>query len=254
MRISVLGSGSKGNSTLIQMGSTTLMVDCGFGLRETQKRLLELSIDPVDIDAVLVTHEHQDHIAGVEPLAAKFGLNVFMTEGTSRVWKSRGRVIAEQIRAGTIFEIGDIAIEPVSVPHDAREPVQFIFSHAGQHVGVLTDLGCLTKHILDSYTKCQTLLIEANHDLQMLNDGRYPYSLKRRVGGDWGHLNNQQTVGFISQLALENNLCQVIIGHISEQNNQLELIQTELEQQQPSVDEICFALQNETLGWVDLPV
>lgn len=228
------------------------MVDCGFGLKETQKRLSELGVCAQDLDAILVTHEHQDHISGVESLAAKFDIDVFMSEGTSRAWRSRGRVQPTLIRAGDTFSIGGVSIEPVAVPHDAKEPVQFVFSHAGQHVGILTDLGCLTKHIYDKYRKCQALLIEANHDMQMLAEGNYPFSLKRRVGSDWGHLNNQQTADFLSQILSSNQLKHIIIGHISEQNNHLSKIQAELKNKDILSSQICFAMQGEPLHWIKL--
>lgn len=252
MRISALGSGSKGNSTLLQAGSTTLMVDCGFGIRETERRLAELDIDPLQIDAILVTHEHQDHIVGVEPLAAKYGLRVCMTMGTARAWKSRGRVSAEFIYADQEITLGEFQIRPVAVPHDAREPVQFVFSYGEQKVGVLTDLGSLTPHILEAYRDCHALLVEANHDLKMLQEGPYPFALKKRVSGDWGHLNNGQTAEFVSQVSLGNTLKHLIVGHISEQNNHIDLAAQALESPSIFVENILFASQDKPLGWIEL--
>lgn len=252
MRISALGSGSKGNSTLIQTDHTTLMIDCGFGLKETVKRLNELSIEPGQIDAVLVTHEHQDHISGVESLAAKFDLQVFMTEGTARAWKSRGRVAPALIKSGDPISVRGVDILPVAVPHDAREPVQFVISYADHKVGILTDLGSLTRYIYDAYKGCQTLLIEANHDLQMLQDGPYPYSLKKRVAGDWGHLNNRQTADFLSQIKAHGKLKRVLIGHISEQNNRVDLVEEQLRAYLPAFDQVTFAAQGQPLAWINL--
>jgi len=252
LRISALGSGSKGNSTLVQDGSITLMIDCGFGLKETIRRLGELEISPEQIDAILVTHEHQDHISGVESLAAKFDLKVFMTAGTAHVWKFRGRVTPEFIRSGDPFLIKGMEILPVAVPHDAREPVQFVITYLHHKVGILTDLGSLTKHIYEAYKDCQTLLVEANHDLKMLQNGSYPVSLKRRVSGDWGHLNNTQTARFLSQVDLHGKLKQVIIGHISEQNNRIERVKDELQCHFNAVDKITFATQEQPLNWIDL--
>lgn len=228
------------------------MVDCGFGLKETIRRLAELDVQPQQIDAILVTHEHQDHISGVESLAAKFDLRVYMTEGTARVWKSRGRVTPEIIRSGKDFLIGDVQVQPVAVPHDAREPVQFILSYSDQKVGILTDLGSLTRHIYDAYKSCQTLLVEANHDLVMLQNGSYPASLKRRVSGNWGHLNNMQTADFLAKIFSHGLLKKVIIGHISEQNNQVELVRSAFEVNSIPIAEVTFASQGEPLAWLNL--
>ena len=228
------------------------MIDCGFGLEETQSRLAKLEVQPEELDAILVTHEHQDHISGVESLAARFDLPVFMTEGTARVWRSRGRVTPNLIRCSSPFQIGDIEVLAVSVPHDAREPVQYVISYSDHKVGVLTDLGSLTKHIFDAYKDCHTILIEANHDLSMLQNGPYPASLKRRVSGNWGHLNNLQTAGFLQQLFGAGKLNQVIVGHISEQNNRVDLVREQLESQPELLGKVIFATQEKPLNWVDL--
>jgi len=265
LRISSLGSGSKGNSTLLQSKQTTLMVDCGFGIRETLKRLNELGIDPNTIDAILVTHEHQDHIAGVESLAAKFGMPVYMSEGTAVKWLSRSRaksrakssvkqevkprVTPNIIRADNEFDLGCFHIHPVPVPHDAKEPLQFVFQSENHKIGILTDLGSLTPHILTAYSGCQVLIVEANHDLNMLENGAYPYSLKKRVAGMWGHLNNHQTAEFIAHIDKENCLRHIMIGHISEQNNQLELVKEALSQASVSMDKITFFSQLKSMNW-----
>lgn len=227
------------------------MVDCGFGLKETIRRLAVLEIEPGQIDAILVTHEHQDHISGVESFAAKFGTSVYMTEGTARVWKSRGRVTPELIRADQHFSIGPIEVKPVAVPHDAREPVQFVFQCEDRKVGVLTDLGSFTRHVCDAYKGCQTLLIEANHDVDMLQNGAYPFSLKRRVAGNWGHLNNRQTAEFVAYVDAEQSLDNLIIGHISEQNNHIELVVSALELADISIEKTVFARQGSPLDWID---
>lgn len=228
------------------------MLDCGFGIRETLKRLESLNTKAEQLDAILVTHEHQDHIGGVESLAAKFGTRVLMTEGTARGWKSRGRVTPEIIRADQTFLVGDIKIQPVPVPHDAREPVQFVFQSSDKKIGVLTDLGSLTPHIFNAYSGCQTILIEANHDLEMLQNGPYPFSLKRRVGGDWGHLNNKQTAEFVSRIESQGCLNQIIIGHISEKNNQIDLVQEALELHRIPSNKVIFVSQAESLDWLDI--
>lgn len=252
LRISSLGSGSKGNSTLIQTDQITLMVDCGFGLKETVRRLDELSVHPEQIDAILVTHEHQDHISGVESLAAKFDLQVFMTAGTKRAWKSRGRITPVLVSSGNSFLVKNVEVQPVAVPHDAKEPVQYVISYLKHKVGILTDLGSLTRHIHEAYKDCQAILIEANHDVEMLQNGSYPSSLKKRVAGDWGHLNNMQTAVFLAQLQEQGHLNQVIIGHISEQNNRIDLVKEKLQAQLGSFDRVIFAQQGQSLDWIDI--
>ncbi len=252
MRIAALGSGSKGNAVLLQSASTTLMIDCGFGLRETEKRLADIGLVPSDISAILVTHEHQDHISGVEPFAFRFSLPVYMTEGTYRAWKHKGRVEPSRLRAGESLTIGGLKIVPVAVPHDAREPVQFVFSCGDLKAGVLTDLGSLTPHLVEAYEGCHALLVEANHDQEMLRNGPYPPSLKRRVGGNWGHLNNGQTAEFISRVNTSGILKNLIVGHISEQNNQIELAEKALESQLDLIEQVLFASQDQPMDWIEL--
>ena len=252
MRIAALGSGSKGNAVLLQSSARTLMIDCGFGLRETEKRLAGIGLAPSEISAILVTHEHQDHISGVESFAARHSLPVYMTEGTFRSWKHKVRVKPTKLRAGESITIGDLKIVPVAVPHDAREPVQFVFSCGDLKVGVLTDLGSLTPHLVEAYEGCHALLVEANHDQEMLRNGPYPSSLKRRVGGNWGHLNNGQTAEFISRVNTAGILKNLIVGHISEQNNQIELAEKALGLQLESVEQVLFASQDQPMDWIEL--
>jgi len=252
LRIAALGSGSKGNAVLLQSSVTTLMIDCGFGVRETEKRLAEIGVHPSEISALLVTHEHKDHIGGVESLAARHALPVFMTEGTYRAWKHKGRIEPFILSAGESFVIGDLKIVPVAVPHDAREPVQFVFFCGALKTGILTDLGSLTPHVVAAYDACHALLIEANHDTDMLREGPYPPSLKRRVGGNWGHLNNGQTAEFVSLINTSGVLKNLIVGHISEQNNQVELAAQALKSQLETIEQVIFASQDKPLNWIEL--
>ncbi len=252
MRIAALGSGSKGNAVLLQSSATTLMIDCGFGIRETERRLAHIGLSPSDLSALLVTHEHHDHIHGVESLAARYSLPVFMTEGTYRAWKHKGKVEPSILRAGETLNLGDLKIVPVAVPHDAREPVQFVFSCGALKAGVLTDLGSLTPHVVDAYDGCHVLLVEANHDPVMLRDGPYPPSLKQRVGGNWGHLNNEQTAEFIARVNRSGVLRNLIVGHISEKNNQVELAKKALNAHVKTVEQVIFASQDQALDWIDL--
>jgi phosphoribosyl 1,2-cyclic phosphodiesterase len=221
MRFTSLGSGSKGNATLIQAGATTVLVDCGFGLKEAESRLRTRGIEPGQLSAIMVTHEHGDHLRGAPMLSRKHGVPVYATPGTARFFKTPVPLF-EPINVHRRFRIGDLEIEPVTVPHDAREPVQFVFEYQQFCMGVLTDLGSITPLVTRSYQRCQALLLECNHDPDMLANGPYPASLKRRVGGDWGHLSNQQAAQLLATLEL-GGLQHLMISHMSELNYQPDL-------------------------------
>jgi phosphoribosyl 1,2-cyclic phosphodiesterase len=209
-------------------------------------------VSPIDIDAVLVTHEHGDHIGGVGPFARKYKRPVYLTPGTSRHSKLGALPTMHPINCHKPFRIGDIGIEPVPVPHDAQEPCQYILSSNGYKVGVLTDLGHITRYVIEQYKSCYALLLECNHDVQMLNDGPYPYALKQRVGGPHGHLNNQQAASLLAEIDLE-GLKHLIISHVSEQNNAPHLAEA-------AVNEVLVdwqgtlkvADQNQGFDWINL--
>ncbi|BAO45018.1 MBL fold metallo-hydrolase [Thiolapillus brandeum] len=219
MRFASLGSGSRGNATLIQAGGTCLLLDCGFSLRELEARMARLKLRPDSLDAVLVTHEHGDHIKGVGPLARKYGTPVWMTHGT---WRNApcGDVPELQLFGShtPAFQVGEIQVRPFAVPHDAREPTQFTFSHDGLTLGILTDTGSFTPHVLDAVADVDGLLLECNHDVRMLRDGPYPPRLQARVGGDYGHLSNDQAAALLSHIHHQ-RLQHLVLGHLSEQNN-----------------------------------
>jgi phosphoribosyl 1,2-cyclic phosphodiesterase len=222
VRIASLGSGSRGNGTLIEDGNTCILVDLGFTLKESARRLQRLGRTPSDIDAILVTHEHADHVNGVAPFARKFGTPVHMTPGTY-VQKKQGTYPSlHTINCHRNFQIGSIGIEPVPVPHDAREPCQFVLSSGGIKIGVLTDLGHVTPFVETQYNECDALLLECNHDPAMLEQGPYPYPLKVRVGGMHGHLSNDQAAGLLEKVEL-GRLQHLVVSHISEKNNLPEL-------------------------------
>jgi len=223
VKLASLGSGSKGNATLVRAGDTLVLIDCGFTMRETCYRLERCGLSPENLAAIVVTHEHGDHVQGVLPLARKYGLTVYMTVGTRLAMEATGRhsfkgVAMREVRLGQRFSIADVEVLSVAVPHDAREPCQYLFSFRQQQVGVLTDLGEITPHVVESYRQCDVLLLEFNHDVVMLEEGPYPYSLKRRVGGPWGHLNNVQAAQLLQQVEQE-RLQHLVLSHISEQNN-----------------------------------
>ncbi|MFA6119917.1 MAG: MBL fold metallo-hydrolase [Sideroxydans sp.] len=219
MRFALLGSGSEGNALVVQVGSTTLLMDCGFSVSETVTRLARLGLQAEQLDGILVTHEHSDHIAGVARLARKFKLPVWMTHGTFRFQHAAfADVTVAEINPHASFAVGDIHVQPFLVPHDAGEPVQYVFGDGAFRLGVLTDTGHATPHVEAVLTGCHALILECNHDEEMLRNGRYPASLKQRVGGRFGHLNNEQAASLLSHLD-NARLQHIVAAHLSLQNN-----------------------------------
>lgn len=220
MRFASLGSGSRGNSTVVECHKTTVMIDNGFTLKETERRLARLGKSPIDISLILVTHEHSDHIKGVGPFARKYNIPIMMTPGTERAGKLIGRehCRVKSLDAHAELEWQDFHITPVVVPHDAKEPVQFVLSNGCKKLGVLTDLGSLTGHVCEQYSGCDALVLEANHDVKMLQEGPYPPRLKARVAGNYGHLNNEQSAQLLMRIDT-GKLQHLVASHISEQNN-----------------------------------
>ncbi len=251
MRFASLGSGSKGNATLVEAGDTCLLVDCGFSARELERRLALVQRDATQLSGVLVTHEHGDHIKGVWALARRYDLPVYMSGGTAKAAASVADIRLQLITPQRCFQIGNIEVLPVAVPHDAREPVQFVFSYEKLTLGVLTDLGHITPHVLECYRQCDGLLVEANHDEVMLANGVYPFPLKQRVGGDWGHLNNGQTADLLNALELR-SLQVLMVGHISQQNNTLEVVRTMIEPVAEVVPQVLYASQDDCADWLVL--
>lgn len=251
MQFSSLGSGSKGNATLIRHNNCLLLVDCGFSVRETEKRLARLGIQADQLDALLVTHEHTDHIAGIGPLARRYDLPVYMTAGTWRA-KDIGQVPhLKLIKNYAPFSVKSVEVTPVAVPHDASEPAQFVFKTPDYTLGLLTDLGSITPHVEACYSACDALILEANHDPLMLASGPYPQSLKQRVGGAWGHLSNQQALRFLTQIEYE-RLQYLVVAHISEQNNSLDIAKKALGPVTDSLANVIYACQQEGFDWIDL--
>jgi len=217
VRFAVLGSGSQGNGTLISSGDTHILVDCGFSLRETERRLARLGLSADLLSAVLVTHEHADHVHGVGLLARRYNVPVYLSRGTLRGLR-KPLDAAGFLAANETFEVGALSVKAVGVTHDALEPLQYVFSDGRRRFGVLTDLGCYDATLLDSYQGLDALLIEANHCRDLLARGHYPYFLKQRVGGDYGHLNNHQAARLVSELGWE-NLQHLVLAHLSSKNN-----------------------------------
>ncbi|WP_339899381.1 MBL fold metallo-hydrolase [uncultured Gilvimarinus sp.] len=251
MRVASLGSGSRGNATLVEWSDGALLIDCGFSVKETSARLQRLGKSGTDLSAIIVTHEHTDHIKGVAALARRFNLPVYMTPGTYHSRDLGTLPKLHLIEAYQSFALGALMVEPVAVPHDAREPAQFIFSCGGLRLGVLTDLGTVSPHVEDRYQDCDALVLEANHDPMMLAGGPYPPSLKNRVGGPWGHLSNQQAAGFLARID-RSRLQYLVIAHISQKNNSVERARETLLPVTADIPEVIYACQDEGFGWLSL--
>jgi phosphoribosyl 1,2-cyclic phosphodiesterase len=227
MRFASLGSGSKGNALVVESGRTRVLIDCGFGPRELATRLARLGLAPADLDAILVTHEHGDHVGGVVRAAQRFALEVHASHGTFAAAGLAEQVAVNIIDSHAAFAIGDLRIEPFPVPHDAREPTQFVLGDGRLRLGVLTDAGCVTPHMVAMLDGCDALVLECNHDLEMLHGGSYPWSLKQRVSGRLGHLDNLAAASLLESMD-RSRLQHVVAAHLSEQNNRPELARAAL--------------------------
>lgn len=233
IRFKSLGSGSTGNATVVQVRTehrtTHLLVDCGLGIRQLDKRLGQAGMLAEQIDAIFITHEHADHIGCARTLAFRERIPVWMSEGT---WLGLGQPdfggLLHIARDSEAIEVRDLQVTPFTVPHDAREPLQLTCGDGAVRLGVLTDLGHATPHVIGHLSGCATLLLECNHDPEMLERGPYPWFLKRRVGGDWGHLANGAAAA-IAQAVQVHGLRQVVAAHLSEQNNRPDLARAALE-------------------------
>lgn len=252
IRFASLGSGSRGNSLIVDAGDTKLLVDCGFSTRTMLDRLARLSISPEQITGVLVTHEHSDHVAGVFRFAGRFGLPVYLTHGTLLALSPDSRLSLRQCRlfdSHSPFQIGSLEVLPFPVPHDAREPVQFVFSSGAQRLGILTDCGSITQHVVNTLSTCDALVLECNHDQALLAASSYPAALKRRVSGSYGHLENSQAASLLEQVDAK-RLQHVVAAHLSEQNNRPELAAAALATALGcSEDWIGVACQRKGFGW-----
>lgn len=249
MGFASLGSGSKGNGTLVALNgpgerSVLFLVDCGFSVKQTERRLSRAGMSGGDLDAIFVSHEHSDHMAGVAALSHKYGIPVYASFGTSR----RLDCVCNTFDGDQPFEVSGIKVNPVRVPHDACEPTQFVFQDQRETIGVLSDLGMVTQHVVEQYRHCTHLLMEANHDRDMLRRGSYPPALKRRVGEDYGHLSNEQAVALLQAVA--HSELDVVIGHVSEQNNCPNLLAQAFAPLSDQVRSLQFASQQEGFAWV----
>jgi phosphoribosyl 1,2-cyclic phosphodiesterase len=237
MSVSMLASGSRGNCAIVASVRTKILVDAGISGRETFRRMKALGDDPRTLNAILITHEHSDHIYGLATLAKKLRIPVFMTGATHEAWAramrdekgERPRLEKfERFESGHSFQVGDIAVKPFTIPHDAADPVGFTFRAEGIKVGIATDLGYLPVSVRDHLRGCDVLVMESNHDLEMLRVGPYPWSVKQRVMSRVGHLSNVALADFFVN-DYDNNAAFVVLAHLSEQNNHPEIARREAE-------------------------
>ena len=252
MRFACLGSGSAGNGLVVEVGRTRVMLDCGFGLSDTVSRLARLDLQPSELTGIVITHEHADHIGGVGRFARKYRLPVWLTAGTLCMAQDMEHVQVSVIDSHTQFVVDDMAVQPFPVPHDAREPVQFVFGDGSKRLGVLTDVGCSTAHIEAMLAQMDALVLECNHDRSMLEQGAYPLGLKRRVGGRFGHLENGQSAELLGKLKHDKLQC-VMAAHISRKNNTPALARRALAQVLNCPDdEVRVACQFAGFDWITI--
>ena len=236
--VSVIASGSRGNCALVASSSTRILVDAGLSCRETFKRLKGIEERTEEISAILITHEHSDHVAGLQRLAKKLNVPVFLTEGCHHAWNrsmrdEEGKLPElpkpEHFASGRNFRIGDIEVTPFTIPHDAADPVGFTFRAEGIKIGFATDLGYMPVSVRNHLRGCHVLVMESNHDVEMLRSGPYPWSVKQRVMSRVGHLSNDSLAEFFSN-DYDGVAEYVVLAHLSEQNNHPEVARASAEQ------------------------
>lgn len=257
LRAAVLGSGSGGNAVVVESGDFRVLIDAGFSCKELERRMRLVGIEPTTIAAVLLTHEHEDHVQGVDRFARKHRLPVYLTAGTML-----GTVLGEEVTPRTVriesgrpFEVGPFAVEAFSIPHDAREPVGFVLQDgAGRRLGLAGDIGCRTQLAWGRLADLDCLLLETNHDLEMLRSGPYPWALKQRVAGRHGHLSNREAADGLPEL-LASRLRFVVLYHLSRTNNLPALAAAEVAEtlaREGSAAEIVISSQFEPSSWLEV--
>ncbi|MGE0486644.1 MAG: MBL fold metallo-hydrolase [Gammaproteobacteria bacterium] len=253
MRFATLASGSNGNATLIVHGGHAVLIDCGLSLRQVEARAGALGFALGQLDAVLVTHEHDDHLAGAGALSRKYGIPLWLSAGTRLAGAVRLGAADDcrDILPGVRFEIGPFECLPVIVPHDAREPCQFVVAAGGTRLGILTDVGQSTPHLLASYADLDALVLEFNHDTDLLRRGPYPPALQARVGGDYGHLSNAQAETILGSLD-QGSLRYFTAAHLSEKNNTPHHVEACIERALAPGVRRHVASQGEPSPWFDL--
>ena len=250
MRFSVLGSGSAGNATLIACGDEALLIDCGLSVRQLERRLALLDFPPAAIVAILITHEHQDHIAGAAALSRKYRIPILTSHGTQaaaalRLSSAHG---IDYLSLDRSVDLGVFNIQAVLVPHDAREPCQFVITDGEWRFGMLTDVGQITPHLLREFAALDALVLEFNHDVTLLADSVYPPFLRERIGGPYGHLSNLQAADMLAKLDLS-RLRTLVAAHLSEKTNRPALVAERLCALTPARARWAIADQHQALPW-----
>jgi phosphoribosyl 1,2-cyclic phosphodiesterase len=224
VHVCVLASGSSGNAIYVAEGNTAILVDAGLSGKKIEQRLHAIGSDGTSLSAIVVSHEHSDHVSGVGVLARRFGLPIYVNAATfdsvKRLLKGKERV--EVFEQGAAFPIGDLNIHPFSVSHDAADPSGFVIANGVARVGIATDLGCVTHLVRERLRGADLVVLESNHDEKMLRDGSYPWELKQRIRGRFGHLSNDDAASFVRELA-QLGLERGVLAHLSRDNNRPEL-------------------------------
>lgn len=256
LRFRSLASGSSGNATLIEgsdgLHRTRVLVDCGLGLRQLMARLAVEGIGPADLDGIFITHEHGDHIGCAPMLVARYGVPLWTSAGTAQYAAFAGLESAlNLVRDGQVFAIGGLQLHPFTVPHDAREPLQLRCTDGDRVLGLMTDIGHVTGHALAALAGCHALVLESNHDVELLAQSRYPDFLKRRVGGQHGHLSNVQAAAALGALH-HDRLNTVVAAHLSERNNRPELVSRAFAAVLGCGEADVLLAERQGRGWLDV--
>lgn len=256
IRFASIASGSKGNCLVAESDGTRLLLDCGLAPQEIDRRLARLGVAASSLSAVLVTHEHEDHAGHAFAFAARHGIPLYLTHGTRAALEETGKAnrgVKTQIIDGrSPFGVGGLQVRPFTVPHDAREPVQFVLSDGVHRLGVLTDLGASTAHVEAVLSGCDALVLECNHDLGLLWGGEYPKWLKERIAGPFGHLDNSASERLLAALD-RSRLRHVVAAHLSQPNNRPELARAALARALGCAESwVAIATQDEGFGWREL--
>jgi phosphoribosyl 1,2-cyclic phosphodiesterase len=234
LRFRSLGSGSTGNATLVEAGNPgqacRLLVDCGLGIRQLEQRLARCGLSTADLDAIFITHEHSDHVGCARSVVLREGIPIWMSPGTyAGIGSPDLQGFLRETTDGVRIDLGPLMLLPFTVPHDAREPLQLRCTDGDSHLGILTDLGHASPHVLHSLANCDALLLEFNHDPQLLATSSYHPALKKRVGGNYGHLSNGDAA-LIAQALHHAGLTTIVAAHLSRQNNRPDLARAALAQ------------------------
>ena len=251
-----LGSGSSGNATLIQStgaDACCVLVDCGFGLKQLLQRLEKSGVSPDQLDGIFVTHEHGDHTGCVQALSSQYNIPVWMSAGTAAAMNFvDDSGLLRTATDGVAFDLKGLQFNPFTVPHDAREPLQLTCTDGAAKLGILTDLGHATSHVLGQLSGCNALLLEFNHDADLLADSAYPPFLKQRIGGHFGHLANSQAASIAGAIR-HSGLSHVVAAHLSQQNNSPDLVKSSLAQVLLChANDIVVASQNDGCPWLSV--